>query len=118
MLTREFLNKHLAEWVKGYVLPEDQAVVLRSIHVLLDTDPDIIRRLEDDFLSWTAVREIAMGVDRPAFVLLEGRHGNQFFTTYVPGEDPTTLYDGTVAYKVLGYAHTVAEAQQKLGLMP
>jgi hypothetical protein len=49
------------------------------------------------------------------FVLLEGiRLGNQFFTGYAKGEDPTTSAKGEKWYKVLGYASTVEEAQTKL----
>lgn len=55
----------------------------------------------------------------PKFILLEGiikdvNKGNKFFTTYTEGEDQTKLMDGTVAYKVIGHAETVAEAQVKL----
>jgi len=49
------------------------------------------------------------------FILLEGLdQGNRFTTTNTPGEDHTKLYDGTVAYKILGYADTIEEAQGKL----
>ncbi len=49
------------------------------------------------------------------FVLLEGiEQGNRFFSPYERGKDPTKLEDGTVAYIVLGYADTIAEAQRKL----
>jgi hypothetical protein len=47
-------------------------------------------------------------MDSQKYVCLEGlKEGNRFFTTNTPGEDPTKLFDGTVAYKVLGYADTV-----------
>jgi hypothetical protein len=50
------------------------------------------------------------------YVVLEGlEHGNQFFTGHTEGKDPTKLFDGTVAYKVLGYTDTVEEAQRILG---
>jgi len=49
------------------------------------------------------------------YVLLEGiKHLNRFFTTYSPGEDPAKLKDGTVVYRILGYADTTAEVQMKL----
>lgn len=49
------------------------------------------------------------------FVLLEGLEaGNRFFTGFRPGDEPTKLYDGTVAYRVLDYADSIAEAQTKL----
>ena len=52
------------------------------------------------------------------FVLLEGlEHKNRFFTLNDPNvseEDMCKLTDGTVAYRVLGYAETVKEAQAKL----
>lgn len=40
----------------------------------------------------------------------------RFFTTLSdePGDDQTRLNDGTVAYTVLGYAATTAEAQMAL----
>lgn len=42
------------------------------------------------------------------FVILRGiEKGNRFFTTNVPGIDPTKLKDGTVAYTV----DSVEEAQ-------
>lgn len=37
-----------------------------------------------------------------------------FITTNDPKTDPTILANGTVAYKVLGYANSIAEAQTKL----
>ncbi len=54
-------------------------------------------------------------MDSQKYVCLEGlKEGNRFFTTNTPGEDPTKLFDGTVAYKVLGYADTVEGAQKIL----
>jgi hypothetical protein len=45
------------------------------------------------------------------FVSLEGIDiGNRFWTGNNPDEDPTKLYDGTVAYRVLGYANTPEDA--------
>jgi hypothetical protein len=50
------------------------------------------------------------------FVILRGRaEGNRFYTTYVEGLDSTKLADGTVAYDIMSYADTAAEAQAKLG---
>lgn len=47
------------------------------------------------------------------YVILEGiEKGNRFFSFNT--DDPTKLYDGTVAYEVIGYANTVKEAQIKL----
>jgi len=43
--------------------------------------------------------------------------GNRFFSLNnkkEPEEEKVKLLDGTVAYKILGYANTVAEAQIKL----
>jgi hypothetical protein len=49
------------------------------------------------------------------YVILEGlAYHNRFYTMYTEDDDPTTLADGTVAYKVLGYADTDKEAQAKL----
>jgi hypothetical protein len=49
------------------------------------------------------------------YVILKGiEEGNRFFTTNTPGYDHTKLVDGTVAYHIIGYANTVAEAQIKL----
>lgn len=49
------------------------------------------------------------------YVLLRGRsEGNRFFTEYKAGIDPTLVEDGTVAYAVIDYADTIAEAQIKL----
>ena len=46
------------------------------------------------------------------YVVLEGiEHGNRFYTTNVPGEDPTKSAKGENWYKVLGYADTSEEAQ-------
>jgi len=54
----------------------------------------------------------------PKYVLLQGYTGDFigscFFTMNVPGDDPTKLKDGTIAYSILGYAETVKEAQIKL----
>ena len=35
---------------------------------------------------------------------------NVFWTTYRDGDDPTRLIDGTVAYKVIAYTDSDAEA--------
>jgi hypothetical protein len=49
------------------------------------------------------------------FVVLQGlAERNRFFTSHVPGTDPTKLDDGTLAYRILGYAHSVEEAQVML----
>ena len=52
------------------------------------------------------------------FVLLQNIEFpyGKFFTTHREGidPDPTKLYDGTVAYEIIGYADTVDDAQQKL----
>ncbi len=49
------------------------------------------------------------------FVILQGiAEGNRFFTDFVEGHDYTRLEDGTVAYRIIGYAETIAEAQTKL----
>ncbi len=47
------------------------------------------------------------------FVVLQGiEHGNRFFTDYHGNaEDVVRLTDGTIAYKILGFANTVEEAQ-------
>lgn len=51
------------------------------------------------------------------FVVLEHLclpdRGFRFFTMNVEG-DPTRLMDGTIAYKVVGYADSVEEAQSML----
>jgi hypothetical protein len=53
-----------------------------------------------------------IGIYVRPFVILQGlEHGNKFFTDHKQGDDPTKLLDGTVAYKVLGYADTVEQAQ-------
>lgn len=51
------------------------------------------------------------------FVCLEGiKYGNRFFSTHTPGSDPTKLANGETAYKVLGFANTMLEAQQLIGI--
>jgi len=46
------------------------------------------------------------------YVILQGIElGNRFFCLNTPGIDHTRLYTGEVAYRVLGYADTVAQAQ-------
>lgn len=51
-------------------------------------------------------------IDTTKFILLEGlEFGNRFFTTYISMMIQTTLSTGEVAYKVLGYAASVEEAQ-------
>jgi hypothetical protein len=42
--------------------------------------------------------------------------GQRFFSTNHPEKDQTKLLDGTVAYEIIGYADTVKEAQDALGL--
>ena len=54
--------------------------------------------------------------NRKSLVALEGiEHGNKFFTSN-DDRDPTKLHDGTIAYKILGYADTVEEAQHLCGI--
>lgn len=49
------------------------------------------------------------------FVVLEGlKHGNRFYSTNTPGEDPTKSAKGETWYKVIGYADTVEEAERIL----
>lgn len=51
------------------------------------------------------------------YVILMGiKEHNCFFSMHVPGNDPTKLADGTVAYFVLGYADTMWEAQEMLNI--
>jgi hypothetical protein len=46
------------------------------------------------------------------YVILEGiEYGNRFFCLNTHGVDHTRLATGEVAYRVLGYAATVAQAQ-------
>lgn len=46
------------------------------------------------------------------FVILQGiAERNRFFSTHCPEQDQTKLEDGTVAYRILGYAETVEQAQ-------
>ena len=48
------------------------------------------------------------------YVLLEGiENFNRFYSTN-SNDDPTKLSDGTVAYRIIGYADTPEEAQTKL----
>lgn len=50
------------------------------------------------------------------YVILEGiEHGNRFFTTY-SGGDPTKGHTGETWYRLLGWADTCYEAQEKLGI--
>jgi hypothetical protein len=50
------------------------------------------------------------------FVILRGvmqeNFWDTFFTGTAPGMDPTTLDNGQVAYRILGYADTISEAQR------
>lgn len=51
----------------------------------------------------------------PKYVCLEGlEQHNRFYSTYTEEKDPTKLQDGTVVYKVLGYADTDVEARKIL----
>ncbi len=50
----------------------------------------------------------------PKYVILEAIGiGSRFFSPH-DGSDPTKLSDGSVAYKVLGYANCVHDAQVTL----
>ena len=56
------------------------------------------------------------------YVLLETLKGDEwdenyrvrFISMVLGNDDPTKLYDGTLAYRILGYATTIEEAQIKL----
>src|SRR6056300_618306 len=58
-----------------------------------------------------------MGIEQTAENIgLEGiEDGNRFFTKNMPDKDQTRLYDGTVAYRILGYANTSEEAHEIIG---
>jgi len=46
----------------------------------------------------------------PKLVILRNiKRGNRFFTDFKEGDDPTTLFDGTVAYEIVGYADSSYE---------
>lgn len=48
----------------------------------------------------------------PKLVVLEGlKEGNRFYSNYTEGNDPTKLSNGTVAYKLFGFANTDEEAR-------
>jgi len=48
------------------------------------------------------------------YVLLEGiENFNRFYSSNTD-DDPTKLFDGTVAYRIIGYADTSEEAQMEL----
>lgn len=50
----------------------------------------------------------------PQYVVLQGlKEGNKFFSSYLPGDNPILCLN-KVAYRVLGYADTVKEAQMML----
>ena len=49
------------------------------------------------------------------YVILEGiKQGNRFFSINNPDKDQTKLIDGTLAYRIIGYANSTDEAQMKL----
>ena len=52
------------------------------------------------------------------FVLLRGaidsNRYNRFFSTHIPGQDPTKSHTGETWYEVIGFADTIEEAQRKL----
>jgi hypothetical protein len=52
--------------------------------------------------------------NKPKYVLLRGIEWRNKFFCFNLSDDPTKLYNGEIAYEVLGYADTVAEAQVKL----
>ena len=46
------------------------------------------------------------------YVILQSiDHGDRFFRLNYPEEDQTRLWNGKLAYHILGYANTVREAQ-------
>jgi len=50
------------------------------------------------------------------YIVLEGiERGNRFYTTNAPNYDHTKLLDGTVAYKILGYADSGDDARKIIG---
>jgi hypothetical protein len=53
----------------------------------------------------------------PTLTIYEGvKQGNRFCSAYEanPKTDPTLLLDGTLAYRIIGYAETIDEAQLKI----
>jgi hypothetical protein len=51
-------------------------------------------------------------IETTKFVILKGLvYDNNFFTEYTPDAGYAKLATGEVAYKILGYASTVEEAQ-------
>ena len=57
---------------------------------------------------------------QPKFALFQGvleeNFGQKFFSTNHPEQNQTQLDDRRVAYRILGYADTIEEAQEKLDL--
>lgn len=52
-------------------------------------------------------------MSKKKYVILKGiKEGNKFFTMNLP--EPTKLANGTIAYKIIGYANTIKEAQSLL----
>ena len=85
---------------------------------LLRTDADGTEHRQCVECGEQSVWPDGLDAEHGKFVLLGGvlagvNFGNRFFTPNIGG-DPTRLADGRVAYEVLGYADTVAEAQMKL----
>jgi hypothetical protein len=49
------------------------------------------------------------------YVVLRGiEHGNRFFSSYTQGDDATKMFDGVIAYEVLGYGETIYDCQEFL----
>ena len=51
------------------------------------------------------------------YVILEGIGlGNRFYSMHTEGRDPTKSWNGETWYKIIGWASTSYEAQEKLGI--
>jgi len=52
---------------------------------------------------------------KPELVIFQGiLYGNRFFSSLDHPEEDARLHDGTVAYRILGYANSIGEAQLKI----
>ncbi len=60
-----------------------------------------------EFVVLQSAQDCQCGCNMPGY-------RQRFFTTYREGDDPRLIHTGEVAYEILGYASTVAEAQQGL----
>jgi hypothetical protein len=97
-----------------HLIAKDAAVAFRielAMQAAIAHNDSIV--VKDEGFSIEVIRHV---IHTPRYVLLKGKAGNRFFSSYdgYARYEVMKLNDGKVAYEIIGFADTVAQAHRKL----